>query len=260
MSARKIDLQTELERLTELRRQTEKALCHVRELLERADSSGTRIGSRRWRGIVDNLERTLVRIRASLTFYDQQIKDVESRLRKSSMRGGVPAESLHSKPKLEAQSANEVEAVERLLAMPLSELAKLTLEEVSAMHEQLCAAREPADKKTPEPAAPQKTALSSRIEQAKKTRESLLNMRKKINEPFMERRMQAMMQSGFEKLVNGKRDQLHLEELEAMVECQKRLMGKPRLTDEEVKTKYVLDSAIADIQSRAAMHRSKGRK
>jgi hypothetical protein len=262
MSIREVDLQAELERLYNMRRQTVEALAHVRQLLNKADFQKARGGGRRWDIIVEHLEDALVRMRANLTSYEQQIKDLEGKIVKMFGAGAIRHDMSSATPKVEVRTTKDMGAVERLLSMSLSELSSLTMEEVAAMHDQLFGAPEPAPQ--PEPSKPPQTApggaLASRIEHARRTRESLFSIHKKASEGPLERRRLLMTQAGLEKLLKDKRDQLNLEELEAMIAHQKRLMEKPRLSDEEVRTKCVLDTAMAEIESRAAALRKKNRK
>lgn len=259
------DLKDHLMRLLELRDQAAGAVANARRLLDKADERRAKENDRRWNRITDDLERAHDLAKSSLTTYEQRIKVTErhleelQRLGRTTVQEYLPGEDVP----IELEVPIDMRAAERLLSLPLSALSEMTIDQVSAMHDELFEQAEPEPAKPAAPAgftATADTALAARIEHAKRRREELEASRRhgaQSGANFVERRRQLLLRSGITKLMEGHLSVMVQDEVEALIDCRKALAIKPDPSPGDTRLKGILDSFGPELEERAAALRKK---
>lgn len=149
---------------------------------------------------------------------------------------------------------------ERILAMPLDMLGKLTLNEVAEMNNQLFEQGEEQPTSAPSNAseAPsEKSRLAERIERAKQTREALAATRRSPEPSFAERRRQKTLRESVAKVMSGNSKALDLEEVAILLQCHESLTERASVTANDLRLKGILDGALESIQERGSELRRK---
>lgn len=264
-------LREQISQLAALRNQAKAAVENVLQLLKKADERRLLEGERPWNRILDNLERALDLTRSRLTKYEQQIKECARQLHQiqeglaPTASGAVPGDEEQAPPAAPLPqgvrlSKDHVQVAERILAMPLEVLGKLTLNEVAEMNDQIFGQGEEQPTRAPSGAneiPPKKSHLTQRIERAKQTREALAATHRPSEPSFAERRRQKTLRESVAKVMSGNSKALDLEEVEILLQCHKSLTERASVTANDLRLKGILDGALESIQERGSELRRK---
>jgi hypothetical protein len=271
MSTHEEKLLREIQVLEVSRDQAKVAVDNVLGLLKKADERRLQDGDRPWNRILDNLERALDLTRARLTTYGQLLKERQRQLEKLQQSGVFQvAEPESGQDSLEERvlthtlrevlpedvllPRDHIRMAERILAIPLDLLGKLTLEQAARMNAQIFEMAEAESRKGPQGSPAKLTTkswLEERIAHAKQAREALASNRR-TETSFAERRRQAGLRKAVEKVVTGNINLLDLAETDLIVRCSKGLEDKPDKGENDLRLKGILDQSIEKVQERAA--------
>jgi hypothetical protein len=260
MPKREEQLVEEERRFAKLYAEAQAAEKNVRNLLDKADARRGKGNDRHWRQIVDNLENALDRARSSVTAYEQQLKEKQRQLSHLRETGQVPPteEALNEAAACDVYMPGTMLPAERILAMPLTELSFLTLDEVSAIHDQLVEETEQLaapEVKPPEP-APRKSALQERIERAQEARKNLAGNARPAVPTLVERRRQVVLREAIKKVTTGNMASLTLEEVEVALDSYRRLAGTD-LGESDARLKKFFEGHMEELKERLAEYRRK---
>jgi hypothetical protein len=258
MPKREAQLIEEERQFAELYSEAQAAEKNVRILLDKADAHRGKGDDRHWRQIVDNLENALDRARSSVTAYEQQLKEKQHQLKQLRETGRIAPteEALNEAAACDVYMPKTMLPAERILAMPLTELSSLTLDEVSAIHDQLVEEMEQLvapEVKAPEP-APRKSVLQERIERAQEARKNLAAGARPTAPTLLERRRQVALREAVKKITVGNMAALTLEEVEVALDSYGRLTVTD-LGEADARLKKFFESHLDGIKERLAEFR-----
>jgi len=271
MSTHEEKLLREIQELKVWRDQAKVAVDNVLDLLKKADERRLQEGDRPWNRILDNLERALDLTRARLTTYVQLLKERQRQLEKLQQSGVFQvAEPESGQDSLEERvlthtlrevlpedvllPRDHIRIAERILAIPLDVLGRLTLEQAARMNAQIFEMAEGESQKGPQGSPAKLTTkswLEERVAHAKQAREALASNRR-AETSFAERRRQAGLRKAVEKVVTGNINLLDLAETDLIVRYSEGLEDKPNKGENDVRLKGILDQNIEKVQERAA--------
>lgn len=236
------DPKTALRELQGRRKAAQDVLEQITSLLAKADArrTGDPEGQRRWNHVLDHLERSLDEARARIERIDLYIAQTQAVLEG---RGAAPA--LKPGEDSEELAGSEIqlsqdpdEAVSQVLAMSLTDLSKLSMEQVALLHAQL-----PEHDTDLQPAEVKRA--EARIELANQVRGALKG---ETQRPLSitERRHQYLLRAALEKTRAGRISDVTREEKKLIASCYEMLSRRlePDARDERLKTmlKQALDT------------------
>jgi len=277
MAKSESELRAQLVRLEVHRQELRGSIEHVRELLDKADERRAAEGERRWNRVLDNLEAALDVARSKLTACEQQIKETDRRLHSLRETGAVAdegrscashdAEAVRPAAALEdGVSVGSLEAAERVLALPVEQLGDLTLDQLAELHSHLfegesgeeAVAGQGVEQET---APPEKSALSTRIEEARRRGRHRVARARHPAASFVERRKQQLLRGAIGKATADKLSGMTLEEIELILDCHKALGGRESPSDGERQLLSQLESHVDALRARLAeLHRERVRR
>lgn len=243
------DLQKRLQLLYEKRNAALGVLNQIRELLTKADTrrASGQGDARRWSSVIGNLEKSLGEARLRLQRCDLVIYQVECQLGiraagDKSVEGGAAVTDLPDDIEL---PLDPDKAVEQILAMSLSDLSKLTMEQVAIIHSRLPEKEIPLDLEDVD-------RIEARLELANQTRPSVSEapIASSSAEPrhtmskFQERRNQLLLRATLEKVRANRLVDVTREEKTLLANCLEMLNRRIETDAREERLKEVFRDAL----------------
>ena len=263
MAKTETELSEELLELEKSKVEAEGVVAHVRELLEAADMRRRSEDERRWNRVLNDLEDALDVTKARLTVFKQEIRDRQRQLKELRETGATtasvsPASGLTSEEEMLLDGSlpeERVRAAEKMLAIPLADLGKLTLEDVAAMDIGLAASAEEdtevqAQEPEPNGRGPRPAGLAARIEQAKQKRQALAAARRP-SPSFQERRKQKTLRDAVAKIGRGAIKSMTLEEIELLTGFYHTVAERADANENDVRLKEMLEPVVKELDDQA---------
>lgn len=235
-------LDKERDRLARQREELLQRVEEVRILLTKADARlredpGNR---KRWMGVVDNLEASLTEVRARLAGVEADLNLVE----KGTPPPHVSAAAIPGPRSIPGAGA----VAQTLLQMPIPQLAKLTIEELSKASGQC-----------------ESGALDDETRGRAQARVELANQLRPEAPPREETelpssRSQLALRAALSKIQTGRIDQMTEEEIQMTVSCYELMVRRVNPTPADMRLKRILSGAIFVLQKKQteAANRAKG--
>ena len=253
------------------RDQAKAAVDNVRELLRKADAHRVEDERLPWNRIYDNLERTLDLTRARFTTYEQLLKERRRDLEQLRSSGGAgtqeqppPSSTIEEQMMIGALRdvlpedvplpKNHFLVAERILAMPLDLLGKMTLDQAAVMNAQLFEAAEIDAQKAAQEGAGAVTKqswLEAKIARAKQAREALAAKRSETV-TFADRRRNMILRNAIEKVITSNYTLLDLSEIELVLNYGKTIAVKPDKTPNDIRLKGIIEGSTGKLNERAS--------
>lgn len=243
------DLQKRLKLLYEKRNAALGVLNQIRDLLTKADArrASGQGDNKRWSGVVANLEKSLADARLRLQRCDVVIFQVECQLgiRTAADKPAVNDADGAELPDDIALPLDPDKAVEQILAMSLSDLSKLTMEQVAIIHSRLPEKEIPLDLDDVD-------RIEARLELANQTRPSVCEVAppagnaepRQAMSKFQERRNQLLLRATLEKVRANRLADVTREEKKLLANCLEMLNRRIETDAREERLKEVFRDAL----------------
>jgi len=249
-------LQEREQRNGEARRQVEARLEEVRGLLSRADRRAREFPEerRRWLGVIEHLESTLLEIRVRLNALNAEASMLQQGLAEA-LAGHVPVlQAVKGEVALENQAASSlpgslsdssISLARKVLQMPVEALHKLSLEEMTQLHSQIGAENVLAS-------SPEVARLMGRVELANQGVGVSQAAQEEAPADSPERRRQLALRAAIEKIQRNRIDQMTPEEVKMTVACYDLVCRRMNPTPTDKHLKRVLGAAISILRRKQA--------
>lgn len=236
MKGRMLDAQ-HLGSLSRRREEAQRTLEQVKELLLKADERRLQEPSnqRKWNQVLDHLEYSLDEAKARLESVEGELARAQAPLTGDQEKSNaVPPANVAAE---QAILLNPEE--ERLLAAPIEELSKFSLEEISGFHRAL----------KDHPKATSAGRLLGRLELANQMRQDS-HVPKDTPHPEQYRR-QLTLRAAIDKIQVGRIELMTADEMKLIISCHSLLRRRLNPTPQDERLLRILDSAVDALKKRS---------
>ena len=220
---------------TPIQLQREKLTLKVEEIRGLLAKADTRLredpeNRRRWLGVIENLENSLVEVKARLEHVEMSIQ-----------RGETQTDAQAEAPRTASSislSDSGIRLVENVLSMPVLEVSKLTLEDLA--HTQ-------AKSDDPGPTPEQRARAAARIEMANQLRPA---PPASTDTEIPSQRSQLLLRAAIDKIQSGRIETMSPDELRVIAACHELMVRRVNPTPSDLRLKRILGGAINILQRR----------